>query len=183
MCYHAYSLATRLQYNVKIIGYLDTVPHRMINNNQHISYVPLPSPPDRFSRLPEFAQLPLKFIWSFIVLSWALLFRFISTYISMAFFFQFLRFYLVLFIYLKIGFGVKLVLLQNPPALPTMIVCLMVARLKNAKFVIDWHNYMWSVLRDKSGLFLILVQRYFLWSLFVYFYQSICSCLSQNFKY
>ncbi|KAK6050505.1 hypothetical protein COOONC_11990 [Cooperia oncophora] len=126
MCYHAYSLATQLSYNVNIVGYLDSTPHPLIHNNSHIKYVALSPPPDRLARLPEALQLPLKFIWTFIVLSWALLFR--------------------------IGWDVKLIFMQNPPALPTMFVCWMVSRLKNAKFVIDWHNYMWSVLKDKSGI-------------------------------
>ncbi|KHJ78453.1 hypothetical protein OESDEN_21926, partial [Oesophagostomum dentatum] len=126
MCYHAYSLATELNYDVKLVGYLDSIPHPMIHNNPHITYVPLAPPPDRITKLPEMLQLPLKFLWTFIVLAWALLFR--------------------------IGWDVKLILMQNPPALPTMFVCWMVARLKSAKFVIDWHNYMWSVIKDKSGI-------------------------------
>ncbi|KAL6728439.1 hypothetical protein Aduo_010212 [Ancylostoma duodenale] len=125
MCYHAYSLATQLNYDVKLVGYLDSIPHPLIHSNPHIKYVPLTPPPDRITKLPEMLQLPLKFLWTFIVLSWALLFR--------------------------IGWDVKLILMQNPPALPTMFVCWIVARLKSAKFVIDWHNYMWSVIKDKSG--------------------------------
>ncbi|KAK6740025.1 hypothetical protein RB195_008473 [Necator americanus] len=126
MCYHAYSLATQLNYDVKLVGYLDSIPHPLIHSNEHIKYVPLAPPPDRITKLPEMLQLPLKFIWTFIVLSWALLFR--------------------------TGWDVKLILMQNPPALPTMFVCWVVARLKSAKFVIDWHNYMWSVIKDKSGI-------------------------------
>ncbi|RCN38145.1 hypothetical protein ANCCAN_15948 [Ancylostoma caninum] len=126
MCYHAYSLATQLNYDVKLVGYLDSIPHPLIHSNPHIKYVPLAPPPDRITKLPEMLQLPLKFLWTFIVLSWALLFR--------------------------IGWDVKLILMQNPPALPTMFVCWTVARLKSAKFVIDWHNYMWSVIKDKSGI-------------------------------
>uniref|UniRef100_A0A7I4YDA2 Chitobiosyldiphosphodolichol beta-mannosyltransferase n=1 Tax=Haemonchus contortus TaxID=6289 RepID=A0A7I4YDA2_HAECO len=126
MCYHAYSLATQLDYDVNIVGYLDSTPHPLIHNNPHIKYVALSPPPDRLARLPEFLQLPLKFVWTFIVLSWALLFR--------------------------VGWDVKLIFMQNPPALPTMFVCWMVSRLKSSKFVIDWHNYMWSILKDKSGI-------------------------------
>ncbi|KAE9420228.1 hypothetical protein Angca_009496, partial [Angiostrongylus cantonensis] len=123
MCYHAYSLATELDYNVKLIGYLESTPHPLIHNNPCISYVAVAPPPDCLARLPEAVQLPLKFIWTFLFLSWALLFR--------------------------VGWDVKLILMQNPPALPTMFVCWMVARLKSAKFVIDWHNYMWSIMKDK----------------------------------
>ncbi|VDL71093.1 unnamed protein product [Nippostrongylus brasiliensis] len=126
MCYHAYSLATQLDYDVSLVGYLDSIPHPLIHNNEHIKYVPLSPPPDRIAKLPEAVQLPLKFLWTFIVLSWALLFR--------------------------VSWDVKLILMQNPPALPTMFVCWVVSRVKSAKFVIDWHNYMWSVIKDKSGI-------------------------------
>ncbi|KAJ1372864.1 hypothetical protein KIN20_035151 [Parelaphostrongylus tenuis] len=49
--------------------------------------------------------------------------------------------------------------MQNPPALPTMFVCWMVARLKSAKFVIDWHNYMWSIIKNKYGIEQLTLQR------------------------
>ena len=39
--------------------------------------------------------------------------------------------------------------MQNPPTIPTAPVCWLTARLKGALFIIDWHNYMYSVLRDK----------------------------------
>ncbi|PIO57932.1 hypothetical protein TELCIR_20647, partial [Teladorsagia circumcincta] len=78
MCYHAYSLATQLDYNVNIVGYLDSTPHPLIHNNIHIKYVALSPPPDRIARLPEALQLPLKFLWTFLMLSWALLFRYIE---------------------------------------------------------------------------------------------------------
>lgn len=125
MCYHAHSLATRLNYDVTIVGYLDTLPHSVIHDNPNIKYSPLAAPPDCLSTLPEGVQLPLKFIWTFLVLLWTLLFR--------------------------VSFCLDLILMQNPPALPTMIVCWLTSRFKGSKFVIDWHNYMWSVLRDKYG--------------------------------
>uniref|UniRef100_A0A0K0DJY6 Glycos_transf_1 domain-containing protein n=1 Tax=Angiostrongylus cantonensis TaxID=6313 RepID=A0A0K0DJY6_ANGCA len=108
MCYHAYSLATELDYNVKLIGYLESTPHPLIHNNPCISYVAVAPPPDCLARLPEAVQLPLKFIWTFLFLSWALLFR--------------------------VGWDVKLILMQNPPALPTMFVCWMVKTLSFSVF-------------------------------------------------
>lgn len=43
------------------------------------------------------------------------------------------------------------ILLQNPPAIPTLLVAQLVAKLRRFKVVIDWHNFGWSVLRMKIG--------------------------------
>jgi len=39
-----------------------------------------------------------------------------------------------------------IVLVQNPPAIPTLAVCWFYCLLVNAKFIIDWHNYAYSIL-------------------------------------
>ena len=38
------------------------------------------------------------------------------------------------------------ILVQNPPAIPTLVVTLAAARLRGARLIIDWHNLAWSVL-------------------------------------
>ncbi|KXZ47485.1 hypothetical protein GPECTOR_35g923 [Gonium pectorale] len=43
------------------------------------------------------------------------------------------------------------ILLQNPPAIPTMAVCWLAARRHRAKLVIDWHNYGWTILALAQG--------------------------------
>jgi beta-1,4-mannosyltransferase len=52
---------------------------------------------------------------------------------------------------LRIARGVDLVLVQNPPALPTLPLAWLVARATGARLVIDWHNLSASVLRAKLG--------------------------------
>ncbi|ETI53800.1 hypothetical protein F443_03305 [Phytophthora nicotianae P1569] len=42
--------------------------------------------------------------------------------------------------------SIDLVLLQNPPTIPTFVVVWLCCRLKGAKFVIDWHNLGYSLL-------------------------------------
>ena len=42
-------------------------------------------------------------------------------------------------------------LVQNPPVLPTLPVALAVARLRGARLVIDWHNLSWSVVAMRVG--------------------------------
>ena len=42
-------------------------------------------------------------------------------------------------------------LVQNPPAIPALAVAWLASRLRSARFVIDWHNYGWSILALKLG--------------------------------
>ncbi|KRZ22723.1 Chitobiosyldiphosphodolichol beta-mannosyltransferase, partial [Trichinella pseudospiralis] len=46
---------------------------------------------------------------------------------------------------------IDLILVQNPPGLPALLVCMLVAKLRRCRFVIDWHNYTWSMLAYKWG--------------------------------
>lgn len=52
---------------------------------------------------------------------------------------------------LRVARGVDLILVQNPPALPTLPLARLVARATGARLVIDWHNLSASVLRAKLG--------------------------------
>jgi len=40
----------------------------------------------------------------------------------------------------------KFILIQNPPAIPTLLVVQLVALLTGAKIIIDWHNLAYSIL-------------------------------------
>jgi beta-1,4-mannosyltransferase len=44
-----------------------------------------------------------------------------------------------------------IVLVQNPPAIPTLLVALAAARLRAAKMIIDWHNYGYAMLALRLG--------------------------------
>ena len=43
------------------------------------------------------------------------------------------------------------VLVQNPPSIPTLFVALAAARLRSARYVIDWHNYGYSMIALRLG--------------------------------
>jgi beta-1,4-mannosyltransferase len=43
------------------------------------------------------------------------------------------------------------ILVQNPPAIPTLLVALAAARLRRARLVLDWHNLAWKVLALAIG--------------------------------
>lgn len=42
-------------------------------------------------------------------------------------------------------------LVQNPPAVPTLALALVAARLRRARLVVDWHNFGWSMLAARLG--------------------------------
>ena len=41
----------------------------------------------------------------------------------------------------------KFLILQNPPGIPSMLICWIICRLRGAKFIIDWHNYGYTILK------------------------------------
>jgi beta-1,4-mannosyltransferase len=43
------------------------------------------------------------------------------------------------------------ILVQNPPAVPTLLMALVAARLRGARLVVDWHNLAWAVLAVGVG--------------------------------
>lgn len=42
-------------------------------------------------------------------------------------------------------------ILQNPPAVPSIPICWLYCFIANVKFVIDWHNYAYSIMALGSG--------------------------------
>ena len=41
----------------------------------------------------------------------------------------------------------KFILLQNPPGIPAMFICFIVSLIRRCKFIIDWHNYGYTILQ------------------------------------
>lgn len=40
----------------------------------------------------------------------------------------------------------KVLLVQNPPAVPALLTCYLFAKIISAKLVVDWHNYTYSIM-------------------------------------
>ena len=41
----------------------------------------------------------------------------------------------------------KFLILQNPPGIPSMLICWFICRIRGSKFIIDWHNYGYTILK------------------------------------
>lgn len=115
MQYHVKSLMQH-NYNVDVIGYLDTPPLKEITrdpNNKLHNLAPFPD-----LNLPNSIKYVFKTFWQILTLLIAL--------------FSIRR--------------PQYVLCQNPPAIPTLFVCYVYCLLMRSKFIIDWHNYTHTIL-------------------------------------
>jgi beta-1,4-mannosyltransferase len=55
---------------------------------------------------------------------------------------------------LGVFFSIKkadMLILQNPPGIPALALCYFYCRVVQAKFIIDWHNYTWTIMALESS--------------------------------
>ncbi|TRY60259.1 hypothetical protein DNTS_005921 [Danionella cerebrum] len=121
MQYHALSLA-RHGYNVTIIGFLGTKPHQDILEDDRIDIIPI-------SELKGFTVGPK-------------IFRYVSKVMLQSF--------QLLYVLMKIE-DQGYVLLQNPPGLPAIVVTWLASRFRGNQFIIDWHNYGYTIMALSHG--------------------------------
>lgn len=122
MQYHSISLANE-GYIVYMVGYAGSVPHSDVTENKNIILKYLATNPQRLTGLPRLMQYVIKVIWQAAAL---------------------------LFVLCTIP-KPSHILMQNPPALPSMAVCWVVSRVRGSKYVIDWHNYGYTILGLSLG--------------------------------
>lgn len=108
--------------DVDFVGYRGSTPHRSLLQSGKVSLHYL----RQFPNVPTFVGLFLKLVWQCVTLFYCL-----ATKISQP----------------------DIILLQNPPGLPTMLVCWLFVKTigKPCKFVIDWHNYTYSIFGLRYG--------------------------------
>ncbi|XP_066498351.1 chitobiosyldiphosphodolichol beta-mannosyltransferase [Hoplias malabaricus] len=121
MQYHALSLS-RHGYNVTLIGFSGTNPHQDVLEDDHIDIIPI-------SDLKGIQVGPR-------------IFRYTSKVV-----FQSLQ---LLYVLLKLE-DQAFILMQNPPGLPGIAVAWLASRMCGAQFVIDWHNYGYSIMALTLG--------------------------------
>ncbi|MBI3799112.1 MAG: glycosyltransferase [Deltaproteobacteria bacterium] len=127
MQYHALALASSLA-EVDLVGYAGSALQRAVREHAHIT-CHLLSPPflQRQHRLPRLVFLGyavLKSLSQSCQLLGVLLFSVSKP---------------------------QVIVLQNPPAVPTLFIAWLVARLRAAKLVIDWHNFGYTMFALKMG--------------------------------
>lgn len=127
MQYHALALAQDLG-EVDLVGYDGSPLLRAVREHEHIDCHLLAPPQGRSQQhLPRWlflAYSALKVLGQTARLSWRLL----------------------------VGLRAPdVILVQNPPAVPTLVVALLAARTRSAKLVVDWHNLGYSMLALRLG--------------------------------
>lgn len=126
MQYHSLSLA-QSGFDVDIVGYHESKPHEHLLSNPRIKIHPV-RPYKNINFLPKHLNYILKVI---------------------------VQLFYLFYTFLQI-ITPSHILVQNPPSIPALFVVWLVARIRGAYFVIDWHNYGYSILSlslGKSHLF------------------------------
>ncbi|XP_019642059.1 PREDICTED: chitobiosyldiphosphodolichol beta-mannosyltransferase-like [Branchiostoma belcheri] len=118
MQYHAISLAKE-GFDVDLVGFSGSKPHQGVLNNKRISQHFLPEPPTFPKVVPRFLHYILKAV------------------------FQSVQLLAVLLVQTE---KPAYLLVQNPPAIPTLAIAWLVCLLRGTRFLIDWHNYGYTIL-------------------------------------
>ncbi|KAF7509928.1 hypothetical protein GJ744_007242 [Endocarpon pusillum] len=126
MQYHATSIAKHGGY-VQLIGYCDSTPNPDVTTNPRISIIPLHSSPMAWQTSHKLLFLfyaPLKVLFQI----WSLC--------------------------IVLGYRTKpskWMLIQSPPAIPTLAIAQIICFLRHTRLIIDWHNFGYSILALKLG--------------------------------
>lgn len=135
MQYHTLSLS-KMGCRVFVIAMPGSQPIQEIVQSQDITLEYIPQLPRWFSKLPALVGLLLKAVLQLLFLLWIMLFKLPRP---------------------------KAILMQNPPAIPSMLVCLLAARWHGAEWIVDWHNLAYSIMQLKYARhgWLIKVARHY----------------------
>ncbi|XP_076297445.1 chitobiosyldiphosphodolichol beta-mannosyltransferase [Lasioglossum baleicum] len=117
MQYHVLSLIKE-GFTVDFVGYSGASPLKEIQESVRVRIYYLPPPPDIGNNFPSLVRYITKTLWQTVTLTWALFKKPVSSH----------------------------VLLQNPPAVPTIPVCWFYCVAINSQFIIDWHNYAYTIM-------------------------------------
>ncbi|CAD6581721.1 MAG: mannosyltransferase [Tremellales sp. Tagirdzhanova-0007] len=130
MMYHAESFAEH-GWETMIIGYGDTSPIPALLEYRHVHILPLYNLPALISSLPWILRAPIKIVH-----------QIASVYFCLA----------------QIPFRTEILLVQNPPSIPTLALARFASYLSGARLIIDWHNTGYSILSMRVGPKSVLVR-------------------------
>uniref|UniRef100_A0A1B6M2E3 Uncharacterized protein n=1 Tax=Graphocephala atropunctata TaxID=36148 RepID=A0A1B6M2E3_9HEMI len=122
MQYHASSFLKE-GYNVDIIGYGDSKPLGYLKSHANCQIRILTQTPQFFKYVPVLIAYFLKILWQVFMLLLSILRSRPADHL----------------------------IVQTPPAIPALFICWFYCRLVGANFVIDWHNYAFSILALTHG--------------------------------
>ncbi|KLU87070.1 chitobiosyldiphosphodolichol beta-mannosyltransferase, partial [Magnaporthiopsis poae ATCC 64411] len=125
MQYHAMSIAKHGG-RVDLIGYQETTPHPALLGHHKVKIHSLDLPPRvlRSKSIPFIISGPLKVIWQVFTLVHVLGYE---------------------------APPAQWLLIQNPPSIPTLAIAAIIAKCRNTRLLIDWHNYGWTILSGTRG--------------------------------
>lgn len=126
MQYHALSLAQN-NYNVDFVGYKGSEPMKAIsaNNAIHIHYVPTPTSLGTVQSKVDYIKQGIQRVLT----QFQQLFNLLINDINRP----------------------RYILVQNPPAIPTLIIIQLVSFLHHSKLIIDWHNFGYTIMSVTMG--------------------------------
>lgn len=124
MMYHSESLA-RHGWETFVIGYGDTPPIPSLLTEPRVRLLHIASPPGSLLALPWVLRAPIRTVY---------------------------QVYSVLHLYFwEISFFTEILLVQNPPSIPTLALAQLMSYLGGSKLIIDWHNTGYSILAMRLG--------------------------------
>lgn len=89
----------------------------------------------------------------------------------------FILFYILLFQIPKPDF----LILQNPPGIPTIFICSIVCFIRRTKFIVDWHNYGFTILKvNNRNRFICYIAK--LYEIFFAHASHLNFCVSENMR-
>nr|XP_011460733.1 PREDICTED: chitobiosyldiphosphodolichol beta-mannosyltransferase [Fragaria vesca subsp. vesca] len=127
MQYHALSLARQASLEVDIVAYGGSEPHSAVLEHQSIHIHKMPQWPAFPRGVPKILKpfvLLLKPVVQFIVLLWFLCVRISAP---------------------------DVFLVQNPPSVPTLVAVKWASWLRKSAFIVDWHNFGYTLLALSLG--------------------------------
>ncbi|ORY35370.1 hypothetical protein BCR39DRAFT_509121 [Naematelia encephala] len=124
MMYHAESFA-RHDWEAIVVGYGDTPPIPPLLELPHVHLLHLANPPWPIILLPWALRAPIRILYQV----------FSVLYITL----------------IRLPIRCEVLLVQNPPTIPTLALAQLIAYLTGTRLIIDWHNTGYSILAMRTG--------------------------------
>lgn len=124
MMYHADSFA-RHEYSTTLVGYTETPPISSLTNSPLVKIKGIANPPRSLLQLPWIARAPIRIIWQ--ILSVLKISLWDAEWFS------------------------EVIIVQNPPSIPTLALAQLIGWASGTKVIIDWHNTGYSILAMRTG--------------------------------